>query len=158
MKKLYRFNEGKNAYFYDEAWLSGEEIIEHVGQVGHRGRTVSHPIDPALSEEVNLLRVLGPGLRGGFDEVPMEKHKTLIIEYEVDGHGNPADLDKRHSVEQQMNETPGWTGLGHCDGGSIGSGSMEVCCFVVDFEVAKRVIEDDLRGTDFANYSRIYEE
>lgn len=28
----------------------------------------------------------------------------------------------------------GWTGLGHVDGGSIGSGTMEVGCEVVDFE------------------------
>jgi hypothetical protein len=35
---------------------------------------------------------------------------------------------------------------------------MEVCCFVVDFETAKRVIEADLRGTRFANFTRIYDE
>src|SRR5262249_42675093 len=52
----------------------------------------------------------------------------------------------------------GWTGLGNCDGGSIGSGTMEVCCFVVDFKIARRVIEDDLKNTKFADYSRIYDE
>jgi len=57
-----------------------------------------------------------------------------------------------------MNETLGWTGLGACDGGSIGSGSMEVCCFVVDFNAAKQVIEADLEGTEFGDYSRIYDE
>lgn len=57
-----------------------------------------------------------------------------------------------------MNETLGWTGLGNCDGGSIGSGAMEVCCFVVDFDTAKSVIESDLEGTEFAGFSRIYDE
>ncbi|WP_244951636.1 hypothetical protein [Pseudoalteromonas luteoviolacea] len=57
-----------------------------------------------------------------------------------------------------MNETLGWTGLGHCDGGSIGSGTMEVCNYVVDFKVAKTVIENDLKGTEFENYTRIYDE
>ena len=33
-----------------------------------------------------------------------------------------------------LNEGLGWTGLGCCDGGSIGSGTMEACCYVVDFE------------------------
>jgi hypothetical protein len=28
----------------------------------------------------------------------------------------------------------------------------------VDFDVAKKVIEEDLVGTEFANYSRIYRE
>ncbi len=57
-----------------------------------------------------------------------------------------------------MNETLGWSGLGHCDGGSIGSGTMEVCCFVVDFDIAKSVIEADLKSTEFDDYSRIYDE
>ena len=48
-----------------------------------------------------------------------------------------------------MNETLGWTGLGHTDGGSIGSGSMEVGCIVVDFDVAKKVIIEDLKNTEF---------
>jgi hypothetical protein len=57
-----------------------------------------------------------------------------------------------------MNEVLGWTGLGHCDGGSIGSGTMEVCCMVVDVDIATRVIESDLKNTEFEDYSRIYEE
>lgn len=72
--------------------------------------------------------------------------------------GTPEDVDKRYELQERMDETLGWTGLGHCDGGSIGSGSMEVCCFVVDFEVAKRVIAEDLKGTEFEDYSRIYDE
>jgi hypothetical protein len=35
---------------------------------------------------------------------------------------------------------------------------MEVCCYVVDFEIAKRVIAADLEGTPFADYTRIYRE
>jgi len=35
---------------------------------------------------------------------------------------------------------------------------MEVCYFVVDFEVAKAVIEADLKGTEFENHTRIYDE
>ena len=53
-----------------------------------------------------------------------------------------------------MNETLGWAGLGNCDGGSIGT--MEICNFVVDFPLAKAVIEADLKGTEFENYTKIY--
>lgn len=68
------------------------------------------------------------------------------------------DVEKRHRLEARLNETLGWTGMGMCDGGSIGSGSMEVCSYVVDFEVAKILIENDLAGTEFANYTRIFDE
>ena len=94
----------------------------------------------------------------GYLPVDPEDHYTLLIEYEVDGMGNGEDVEKRHRLEDRMNETLGWTGLGACDGGSIGSGTMEVCNFVVDFEVAKKVIESDLKGTEFENFTRIYDE
>jgi len=80
------------------------------------------------------------------------------IEYSIDGMGSSSDLDKRHALEDRMNEMLGWVGVGHCDGGSIGSGTMEACCMVVDAEIAMRAIADDLKGTQFADYSRIYEE
>jgi hypothetical protein len=35
---------------------------------------------------------------------------------------------------------------------------MEVCCYVVDFEIARSVIEADLSGTEFGNYTRIFDE
>lgn len=72
--------------------------------------------------------------------------------------GSKEDVEKRHRLEDRMNETLGWTGLGNCDGGSIGSGTMEVCCFVVDFEIAKKVIEKDLKVTEFGDFSKIYDE
>ena len=72
--------------------------------------------------------------------------------------GNDNDLEKRVKLEERMNETLGWTGLGLCDGGSIGSGTMEICNFVVDFNIAKNVIENDLKNTEFSDYTRIYDE
>jgi hypothetical protein len=92
----------------------------------------------------------------GFSEIPDDDLKRLLIEYKIEGMGNEADLDKRHKLEDRMNETLGWTGLGNCDGGSIGSGTMEVCCLVVDFEKAKRIVEEDLTGTEFADFTRMY--
>ena len=81
-----------------------------------------------------------------------------MIEYAVEGMGTTEDLDKRHRLEERMNETLGWTGLGNCDGGSIGSGTMEVCCLVVDFIVAAKVVSADLAGTEFSNFTRVYKE
>ena len=80
----------------------------------------------------------------------------LEIEYIIEGFGTEEDLDKRHRLEEIMDEVLGWTGLGHTDGGSIGSGTMEVGCIVVDYEIAKKVIEENLKNTEFSNFSRIY--
>ena len=94
----------------------------------------------------------------GFTEVDLDDHAILLVEYAVDGFGTPQDLDKRHRLQDRLNETLGWTGLGYCDGGSIGSDTMEAACYVVDFEVAKAAVEKDLRGTEFEDFTRIYDE
>jgi hypothetical protein len=73
------------------------------------------------------------------------------------GFGTEQDLDKRHRLEGKLDRILGWTGLGHTDGGSIGSGTMEAGCVVVDFEIAKKVIEENLKDTEFGNYTRIFE-
>ena len=106
----------------------------------------------------NVQRKIAELRAEGFKEIEPEDHFTLMIEYAINGMGNSADLKKRHRLEDLMNETLGWTGLGACDGGSIGSGTMEVCNLVVDLEIAKRVVEAALVDTEFANYTRIYRE
>ena len=156
MLKLYK--RIKRILHYHEAWAHGAKISEHWGIVGERGETAEHKRNKKLSEEENLEQVLSKPMADGFAPIDDDDQATLLIEYPVDGMGTTKDLDKRHKLEERMNETLGWTGLGNCDGGSMGSGTMEVCCFVVDFKIAKRVIEEDLKDTKFGDYSRIFDE
>ena len=156
MLKLYkRINQ---ILHYHEAWAHGAKITEHWGIVGERGETAEHKRNNKLSEEKDVGQVLSKPLAEGFAPIDVDDHAILIIEYPVDGMGSTKDLEMRHALEDKMNETLGCTGLGNCDGGSMGSGTMEVCCFVVDFKVAKRVIEEELEKSKFADYSRIYDE
>jgi hypothetical protein len=155
--KLYRRNAGR-VTAYHEAWADGSKITEHCGPLGERGETRQHRRNKKLSEKANLKQVLKRAMAAGYEPIDPDDHAVLLIEYAIKGMGSVKDLDKRHALEDRMNETLGWTGLGHCDGGSIGSGTMEVCCFVVDFDTARRVVEKDLKGTKFANYSRIVDE
>jgi hypothetical protein len=157
MLKLYRFTDAKKEYW--ETWKEGKgERIVHWGELGTRGefKTVktkgSDKAKDIVEAEAQAMQ------EQGFAEIDMDEHVTLLVEYAIDGMGTKADIKKRHDLEDRLNETLGWTGLGHCDGGSIGSGTMEVCCFVVDFETARRVIADDLAGTKFGDYTRIFDE
>ena len=157
MFKLYRRNAGR-VTAYHEVWADGATITEHWGPLGERGETRQRRRNKKLSEKANLKQVLKQAIAAGYKPIDPDDHTILLIEYAIKGMGSVKDLDKRHALEERMNETLGWTGLGHCDGGSIGSGTMDVCCFVVDFETAKCVVEKDLKGTKFANYSRIFDE
>ncbi len=157
MLKLY-LRAGKSVAHYHEAWIAGAKIHEHWGPLGEKGKNRVHEFDKKLGKKANLNRVLAEPLANGYAPIDLDDHAVLLIEFAVDDMGTAKDLDKRHALEDRMNETLGWTGLGHCDGGSIGSGTMEVCCFVVDFAIAKRVIAKDLAKTKFKNYTRIYDE
>jgi predicted DNA-binding WGR domain protein len=134
---------------YHEAWVRDGEITEHWGRVGTTGDSKVHPLSNRRKERTELARIFAPARRDGFSEIGEDDHATLLVEFLVEGMGAPVDVEKRFRLEARLNRPLGWTGLGHCDGGSTGSGTMEACCLVVDFEVAKQVIQQDLAGTEF---------
>jgi hypothetical protein len=156
MLKLYKFAGGSKSYW--ETWEHNGVHTVHWGTLGTRGdskelrSTFFKKATDVIQEEIDQR------VAEGFGPIESEDHATLLIEFAVDGMGSSTDLDKRHRLQERMDETLGWTGLGNCDGGSIGSGTMEVCCYVVDFDVAKSSIEADLKDTEFADYTRIYRE
>jgi hypothetical protein len=155
--KLYKVDVGETRFW--ETWDNdnGSHIV-HWGVLGTRGD--SKTVMPSLLKkaESKVQEEIDGLVAEGYRSIDLEEHYTLLIEYKVDGMGTADDVEKRHRLEERMNETLGWTGLGSCDGGSIGSGTMEVCNFVVDFELAMKVIEADLVGTEFENFTRIYDE
>ncbi|MFX1237578.1 MAG: hypothetical protein ACFFAS_09935 [Promethearchaeota archaeon] len=150
MLKLYK-KQNKDCLYW-ETWENEGVHTIHWGNLGETGMTEE------IKDSKAVEKLIEQKISEGYEEIDIEDHYTLLIEYEVDGFGDSNDLDKRYELQDRMDETLGWTGLGHCDGGSIGSGTMEVCCFVVNFELAKKIIEEDLKGTEFADYTRIYDE
>jgi hypothetical protein len=154
MLKLYKFTDAQKSYW--ETWENDGEHMIHWGDLGTRGnsRKLKSSFFKKASNEIQ--KEIDQKVADGFRPIEDDDHTTLLIEFTVAGMGNGADVEKRHRLEGRMSEALGWTGLGHCDGGSIGSGTMEVCCLVVDFKIAKQVIEADLKDTEFSNYTRIY--
>jgi hypothetical protein len=160
MLKLYKFSDDGVPTHYHEAWLdtNSNQIIEHFGSLGTTGSTRMHAADGDLSGDDHIKRILAEAIADGFREMEVEEHAWLIVEYAVDGMGSRADLEKRHRLEDKLNEILGWTGLGHCDGGSIGSGTMEAACPVVRFDIAKSVVADALASGEFGDFRQIYRE
>ena len=157
MIKLYK-RMGPDEIRYHEAWVDRDVVVEHWGAVGSRGATREHPVDSSLGEGASLERVLASARSQGFVHVTLEEHSVLLVEYAIEGMGSPADVEQRYRLQDRLDEILGWVGAGHCDGGSIGSGTMEACCYVVDFAAASSAIARDLAETEFSHYSRIYEE
>lgn len=158
MLKLYKQIDGK--LHYNEAWAEPENgaIVEHWGVVGEKGEMRIHPLAPNSDEDEAISSVLSGAVKSGFAPFNEDDMRILLVEYAVEGMGTKTDVQKLQDLEGVLNESLGWTGLGHCDGNSIGSGTMEACCYVVDFEMAKSILAKDLAGTAFSDYTRIYEE
>ncbi len=155
--KLYKRID--NQIHYWETWdVDDKTGATHKGIVGEQGEYNEIKSGVLSNFRKKIQKEIDEYCKEGYQEVEIEDHYTLLIEFAVDGMGTSEDLDKRTRLQDRMDETLGWTGLGHCDGGSMGSGTMEVCCFVIDFDIAKAVIEQDLIDTEFADYTRIFDE
>ena len=145
MQKLYLTSVTPTLYW--ETWERDGTLTVHDGILGQLGEVSSfaHSKDAAriVSNRAAQLRTQG------YAEITGEELYTLSIRYILAGWGAPEDLDKRHRVEEIMDECLGWTGLGHCDGGDIGSGDMNVCCLVVDPFVALDPVLGSLRQNDY---------
>lgn len=155
MLKLYKIID--NQLHYWETWEKDEKTaIVHWGIVGEIGQDKEVKGGLFSNFRKNVQKEIDEKLKEGYAEFDEDKVSFLEIEYKIDGFGTEQDLDKRHKLEGKLDEILGWTGLGHVDGGSIGSGTMEVDCIVLDFEIAKKVIEEKLKDTEFADYAKIF--
>jgi hypothetical protein len=157
MIKLYR--SINNELHYWETWDkdTGTGIV-HWGIIGLKGESKEVKSGLFKNFRSKIQKEIIEKTSNGFREIDEDDHINLLIEYKIDGMGTTADLEKRTRLQNKMDSLLGWTGLGHCDGGSIGSGTMEVCCLVVDFDIAKNLIEQSLSSFEFADYTRIYDE
>ena len=155
MLKLYK--QIDNQLHYWETWDKDDKTaIVHWGIVGQTGQNKEVKSGVFSNFRKQVQKEIDEKIKEGYNEFDESKVAFLEIEYKVEGFGTEQDLDKRHRLEDKMDAVLGWTGLGQTDGGSIGSGTMEVGCVVVDFEIAKKVIEEKLKNTEFADYSRIF--
>ena len=151
MERLYKATPAGLQYW--ECWeAEAGQFTLHWGDVGDRGQATA----VSAAEKT---RLMAERVAAGFAPPSEDDWTVLSVEYGLAGRfASSEELDLRHDLEDRLGETLGWTGLGFCDGGSSGMGTMEVCLFVIDAAVAERVIRDDLAGTRFAGYSRIFAE
>ncbi|HEX8457728.1 MAG TPA: hypothetical protein VF656_10565 [Pyrinomonadaceae bacterium] len=147
METLYKFESDQASYW--EAWEDDGEIIIHWGQLGERGETRiialqrGHSAKKFIAQEAKKYRA------DGYRELREDEEVTLLVQYRLDNWGTSEDLDIRHTVENLLNECLGWTGNGKCDGGDIGSGTMNVCSIVVNPYLAAQTIVEELRKNNF---------
>src|SRR5262249_17209940 len=142
MVKLYKQSEAGISYW--EAWEHNREITFHTRRVGETGQTHFRTLKPSENAEEIITNESNEPRADGFAELPPELHTVLVVQCKLDTWGSGADLDRRREIEDIANETLGWTGNGHCDGGDIGGGVANVFCYVIDPDFAVSCLVTDL--------------
>jgi hypothetical protein len=150
MFKLYQ--RGDRGLEYHEAWIAESVVVQHWGVCGERGETVEHPTSVGFDLPKLLKALKSKATSQGFRPIPLSRHQRLIVEASIAGNGTPADLDRRHALETFLDDRLGWSGLGHCDGGSIGSGSMEAFCYVIDLPAALATLCREMPESPFKDF------
>lgn len=160
MIRLYKRDENDMIAAYHEAWIEPQNrrIVEHWGYLGDSGDTATHRIHILGSLERQFESVLEPARALGFAELPESAFASLVIAYDVRGMDPDEARDKQDDIEEALNEKLGWTGLGYCDNGRLSAETLEICCRVVNVDLAQKVISESLDGSVFSDYSRIYQE
>ena len=143
MLKLYKKIDGSFRYW--EAWEDARQITIDRGLVGDEGEKRTLDLAAGENADTRINREARQPRDEGYRGISQSKHTRLIIQYPIQGMGTSQDLDKRIVIEDLMNERLGWTGLGHCDGGDIGSGTINIFCFVVEPIKALEVTLQSLR-------------
>ena len=85
-----------------------------------------------------------------------ENLPSLVVEYKVPRGKDSEWIGKRHALEDWLDALLRKHKLGDCDGGSIGSGSMEVFCDVTNYAKAKALVLKAIKATPYADFERIY--
>jgi hypothetical protein len=141
--RLYRTVGEKTEYW--EIWKTTSEVVVHSGVLGTIGEMRRTPIEPNVGPSAIMESEVRNRLAEGFQQLKDGQLRDIVINYPIKGWGSPADIEKRGKVEDLVNDRLVWTGFGYCDGGSIGSGAMEVFCTVLDPRKSVRLITEELR-------------
>lgn len=146
MQKLYK-PQGDGLHYF-EGWKRGDVAVIHQGRVGDRGTT--QELRPTNGESVDSIlgRELASAEHTGFTTLSDGAFSSLVVQYDVSEWETDEALEFRHLVEEVLSDALGWVGVGHCDGGDIGQGKINVWCKVVNSELGKQAVLDGLRSRE----------
>ena len=84
---------------------------------------------------------------------------TVIVQFRNSaansGLGTLDELDWRHTVEDQLGGLLEEAGIGECDGGQSGAGTMEVFLYTSDRDRTVRLVQDDLTDRELIGFTKI---
>lgn len=127
--QLYKHTDSDRYYW--RAGNNGNTVFICWGRVGSVGEVREITLFPRESPDAVIRRESAQARGQGYTEIDEDDLVQLVVQYQTEGWGSEDDLDKRHRVEEILGECLDSTGNGCCDGGDIGSGTINVFCYMV---------------------------
>jgi hypothetical protein len=143
MIKIYKSN-GDGIHYW-QAWRHQRIVVLHWGSVGEKGRTKQIRLRKGMKAKAVMEEAACQPRAEGYVPIDVDEHRQIAVQYRLAGWGSVADLEKRHKIEELLDDCLAWTCNGFCDGGDIGSGEINVYCLVVDPEAAKTTLVSTLK-------------
>ncbi len=91
---------------------------------------------PFQRVEKEMKELADEQLAGRYKKLDEEELIAFVLQYEYADDQLEEALEKRYQVQEVMDEALGWSGNGHCDGGDIGSWTINIFIFVIDVDKA----------------------
>lgn len=144
--KLYK--KENDELFYFEFWIENEDrLIIHEGKLGEVGETRTINSDTSsLPLGVQLTQLRKDALRDGFYSIDV--FSELIVQYVLKDGELDESAEIQSDLEDLMDDTLGWTGLGHCEGSDIEVNIINLFCNVIDKDIALKVFYEVFQDND----------
>tara|TARA_A100000171_G_C2139965_1_gene154264 strand:+ start:8602 stop:9078 length:477 start_codon:yes stop_codon:yes gene_type:complete len=154
--RFYKKSRG-HQYYWEIEDIDTTSSMIHFGRVGQEGtkRFLKSGSGGYHQEKIN--KQIKFVLDQGYSKLIRKDYQILVIEYEVEKKGAPLDYQAaRYQLEFLLKEILKRYGLGCFDENNSGSEFTRFYCYVVDFELAKEIIDQALKKMNFKSFSKIY--
>ncbi|MDA2175392.1 hypothetical protein [Bacillus cereus] len=146
----------KDKLLYWEVWEEDKKtLIVHCGCVGDTGEMYEIELYPFQRVEKEMKELADEHLADGYKVLDEEELIEFVLQYDYTENQLEEALEKRNQVQEIMDEALGWSGNGHCDGGDIGSGTINIFNFVIEVDKALQTTLEELENQRFLDGVKI---
>ena len=147
MSRFFKTNENE-ILFWEAIGADINGATTYSGKVGVKGELEKKLNRAELEKEVPKL------IAEGYKKIAREEYKLLLVEFEENNSFTRQDKLKRAKLIEKLDVLLFSTHLGECDEDTEAK-TKNVVCAVIDFNIAKKLIEENLKGTEFSDYTGI---
>ncbi|WP_290719279.1 MULTISPECIES: hypothetical protein [Exiguobacterium] len=143
--------QGDSGTLYQTIYTEGCLIVQHQGIVGAwvRAEDVRQMrVSRFKRLGVQILQLVEEFERQGYREVNETDYTELVVQFPYDEGQAEAALERRHMMEEMIDEGLLHTGNGYCEGGDIGSGTTNIFYHVLDVEAVVSLIFEGIKEHD----------